>query len=204
MKIKELKKAIRDDNPNRGKDLKNMFIFDNWGRLWAELPEHKRVSLGKEVDKWEETPCCEFCSMKKHFVSKSNYDYDFYKINPLGSRIEMIDMGWNRLSNLSPNIDEFDLSFHRGMVVNLAWLSEKFILELLNEDDVEEDGNVILNYDYDSYVIFELQDWAMEDYEEEGTLISQEQVEAYGYGTSYGDTWEEISILGLGSIRDKG
>ena len=58
MKIKELKKAIRKDNPNRVKDLKNMFIFDNWGRLWAELPEHKRASLGKEVDSWEKIPCC--------------------------------------------------------------------------------------------------------------------------------------------------
>ena len=188
MKIKELKKAIRKDNPNRVKDLKNMFIFDSWGRLWAELPEHKRVSLGKKVDRWEKIPCCEFCDMKKHFNSEG---------------IEMIDIGGDTLSNLSPNIDEFDIRFNRGMVVNLAWLPEKFILELLEENNVEEDGNVILNYDYDSYVIFELQDWAMEDYEEEGTLISQEKVEAYGYGTSYGDTWEETSILGLGSMRIK-
>ena len=194
MKIKELKKAIRKDNPNREKDLKNMFIFDDWGRLWAELPEHKRVSLGKEVDRWEKIPCCEFCDMKKHFISK---------FRTLGSRVEMIDIRGDTLSNLSPNIDEFDIRFNRGMVVNLAWLSEKFILGLLEGEDVEEDGNVILNYDCDSYVIFELQDWAMEDYEEEGTLISQEQVEAYGYGTSYGDTWEETSILGLGSMRSK-
>jgi hypothetical protein len=201
MKIKELKKAIRKDNPNRVKDLKNMFIFHEWGRLWSELPEHKRADLGKEVDEWEKTSCCEFCSMKKHFVAKS--EREGLKMFKVGlPPVEMIDIRGDTLTNLSLNIEEFDIKFNRGMIVNLAWLSEEFILGLLEEKEVEEDGNIILNYDYDSYVVFELSEWDRKDYKKEGTLISQEQVEATGYGTKYGDTWELTRILGLGSIRN--